>query len=297
MPPELDPYILSTMTDAERASIQEESTPEELAAIAAIANGAKDDQDDDDIPDDAVAAVAAAPTPAATAAATAAAIVAEPAPAESDTFQPVYKAVLPDDFADRQAGIKEQAEALAAKFKSGDLDFDQYRVEVDTLAKAERALDEVRIKASLSQEMTAQTAEQQWNHTIQRFISATAKDGGIDYSKDPEKQSDLDLFVRTLANDAKNADKPAEWFLSEGHKRVKVLHGIGLVTAAPDNKNSRKTPIGAAPKTLAQVPGGDGPGDVDGNEFTDVDNLKGDAQEAAIAKMTTAQRERYMMGV
>jgi len=77
------------------------------------------------------------------------------------------------------------------------------------------------------------------------------------------------------------------------------MYGIGLVAApvVADVKASRKSPIDAAPKTLAQVPGGNGPGDVDGNEFSDVDRLTGDAQEAAIAKMTPAQRERYMSGV
>lgn len=301
MPPEFDEHILSTMTDEERATILEQQTPEEIAAIAAIANGDEDGPDDDDEDEDngdtgaaypaAPAAAAAAPAPAA-----------DPAPATasaSDAFQPSYQAKLPDDFAAQESAIKEQNDALAARFKSGDIDFDQYRVEAEALSKSERALDEIRLKATLSQEMTAQTAEQQWNHTVQRFIATTAKDGGIDYSKDPDKQSDLDVFVRTLANDVKNADKPAEWFLAEGHKRVKALHGIGLVTApaATDAKNTRKTPLDAAPKTLAQVPGSDGPGDVDGNEFTDVDRLTGDAQEEAIRKMTPAQRERYMSGV
>lgn len=301
MPPEFDEHILSTMTDEERATILEQQTPEEIAAIAAIANGDEDGPDDDDEDEDngdtgaadpaAPAAAAAAPAPAA-----------DPAPATpsaSDAFQPSYQAKLPDDFAAQESAIKEQNDALAARFKSGDIDFDQYRVEAEALSKSERALDEIRLKATLSQEMTAQTAEQQWNHTVQRFMATTAKDGGIDYSKDPDKQSDLDVFVRTLANDAKNADKPAEWFLAEGHKRVKALHGIGLVAAPPvtDAKNTRKTPLDAAPKTLAQVPGSDGPGDVDGNEFTDVDRLTGDAQEEAIRKMTPAQRERYMSGV
>lgn len=301
MPPEFDEHILSTMTDEERATILEQQTPEEIAAIAAIANGDEDGPDDDDEDEDngdtgaadpaAPAAAAAAPAPAA-----------DPAPATtsaSDAFQPSYQAKLPDDFAAQESAIKEQNDALAARFKSGDIDFDQYRVEAEALSKSERALDEIRLKATLSQEMTAQTAEQQWNHTVQRFIATTAKDGGIDYSKDPDKQSDLDVFVRTLANDVKNADKPAEWFLAEGHKRVKALHGIGLVTApaATDARNTRKTPLDAAPKTLAQVPGSDGPGDVDGNEFTDVDRLTGDAQEEAIRKMTPAQRERYMSGV
>lgn len=301
MPPEFDEHILSTMTDEERATILEQQTPEEIAAIAAIANGDEDGPDDDDEDEDNGDTGAADPAAPAVAAA-APAPAADPAPATasaSDAFQPSYQAKLPDDFAAQESAIKEQNDALAARFKSGDIDFDQYRVEAEALSKSERALDEIRLKATLSQEMTAQTAEQQWNHTVQRFIATTAKDGGIDYSKDPDKQSDLDAFVRTLANDAKNADKPAEWFLAEGHKRVKALHGLGLVAAPPvtDAKNTRKTPLDAAPKTLAQVPGSDGPGDVDGNEFTDVDRLTGDAQEEAIRKMTPAQRERYMSGV
>lgn len=300
MPPEFDEHILSTMTDEERATILEQQSPEEIAAIAAIANGDENGPDDDeDEGDDDAGAAEHAATPAAV---TAAVTETDSAPvtlSASDAFQPSYQAKLPDDFAAQESALKEQNEALAAKFKSGDIDFDQYRIEAQALSKSERALDEVRLKATLSQEMTAQTNEQQWNHTVQRFIATTAKEGGIDYSKDPDKQSDLDLFVRTLANDTKNADKSAEWFLAEGHKRVKALHGIGLVTASPatDAKASRKSPIDAAPKTLAQVPGSDGPGDVDGNEFTDVDRLSGDAQEEAIRKMTPAQRERYMSGV
>jgi hypothetical protein len=186
-----------------------------------------------------------------------------------------------------------------AKFKGGDIDFDQYQIEAAALAKSERALDEIRFKASLSQEMTAQTAEQQWAFTVQRFMSATAKaEGGIDHAKDAEKNADLDLFVKALARDEKNSDKPAEWFLNEAHKRVQAMHGITTKPGpTPPTPNSRKPPIDAAPKTLAQVPGGDGPGDVDGNEFADIDRLTGEAQEAAIAKMSPSQRERYMMGV
>lgn len=296
MPPEFDEHILSTMTEEERATILEQQSPEEIAAIAAIANGDEDGPDDDDAETEA----AADPAPVAATPATE-----QPAPeapvaqAANEAFQPSYQAKLPDDFAARETALKDQEAALVARFKSGELDFDKYRVEAEILSKSERELDAIRLKASLSQEMTAQTAEQQWHHTVQRFMATAAKEGGIDYSKDADKQADLDLFVRALANDAKNADKPAEWFLSEGHKRVKAMHGIGSVAApvVTDAKASRKSPIAAAPKTLAQVPGGDGPGDVDGNEFSDIDRMTGDAQEAAIAKMTPAQRERYMAGV
>jgi hypothetical protein len=303
MPPELDEHILSTLTPEEVAAIKEEPSAEEVAAIAAIANGAEDGPDDDDDEDDGTETAAATTEPAAAAAKdtppepdTAPAPEPEPETAE---FRPRYEAKLPDDFATQEAAIKEQADALVAKFKGGDIDFDQYQVEAAALAKSERALDEIRLKASLSQEMTAQTAEQQWAFTVRRFMSATAKaEGGIDYVKDAEKNADLDLFVKALARDEKNSDKPAEWFLSEAHRRVQAMHGIATKpTPAPTLEKpaaSRKPPIDAAPKTLAQVPGGDGPGDVDGNEFADVDRLTGDAQEEAIRRMTPSQRERYM---
>lgn len=302
MPPEFDEHILSTMSDEERATILEEQSPEEIRAIAAIANGDEDGPDDDaeDDADDAVdlpaAAAAAAATP------VVAPLVALAPPTPSEPFQASYQAKLPEDFAAQQLAIKDRTDDLAARFKSGDIDFDQYRVEAEALSKSERALDQIELKATLSQEMTAQTVEQQWTHTVQKFMAATAQDGGIDYSKDPEKQADLDLFVRTLANDARHADKSAEWFLNEGHKRVQALHGVAVIAAlaAPavaDAKAVRKSPLDAAPKTLAQVPGGDGPGDVDGNEFSDIDRLTGDAQEDAIRKMSPVQRERYMLGV
>lgn len=307
--PEFDEHILSTMTDEERATILEVQTPEELAAIAAIASGAEDGPDDDDDDDDdddldgddgaAAAAAAAAAVADAGAAPAPKADAGAPAEAPATTvFQPTYQAKLPDDFAAQETAIKDQTEALAAKFKGGDIDFDQYRVEAEALSRQERALDEVRLKATLSQEMTSQSVEQQWGRTVQTFIAATAKSNGIDYRTDKDKGDQFDFYVRALANDPKHADKPGEWFLSEAHKVVMTLNGLGLVKApaAVDPKANRKTPLDAAPKTLAQVPGGDGPGDVDGNEFSDIDRLTGDAQEAAIAKMTPAQRDRYMAG-
>jgi len=338
MAQDFDPHILATMTEEERASILEEQSPEEKAAIVAIdtgsENGPDDDDDDEDEDDEGADPVIAEPAIAAPAIADPAldkaqapaeVVAVVPTAKEADplpelpekAFQPHYQATLPDDFDAQEAAIKSQADALAAEFKDGVIDFEQYRVQADALNKSERSLNEIRLKASLSQEMTAQTQEQEWAHTVQKFLAATAK-ADLDYSKDPGKHADLDMFVKSLANDAKNGDQPAEWFLTEAHKRVKALHGLlgsepkfteptasppeaVLLTAAKlvsdPNNPSRKPPLDAVPKTLAQVPGSDGPGDVDGNEFSDVDRLTGDAMEAAIAKMSPAQRDRYMAGV
>lgn len=294
MPQEFDEHILATMTDEERAAITEEPTPEEVAAIEAVDSGKDDDDDDNDAPAVEPESKTADPAP------QDAKEAADPAPAAAEAeeqkekeFRPRYQAQLPENFAEQESGLKEQAEALAARFKNGELDFDEYRAQAAELAKAEQVLNEARIKAAISQEMSAQTAEQEWQFTVNRFMRATAKAENIDYTKDTEKQADLDLFVKSLARDPKNNDKDPEWFLVEAHKRVKALHGIGQPAPAPATK-ARKSPLDAAPKTLAQVPGGDGPGDVDGNEFADIDRLTGDAYEAAIAKMSPATRERYL---
>ena len=170
-----------------------------------------------------------------------------------------------------------------------------------------------RAKAEISQEMNAQTAEQLWTHAVNQFMDSTARlseaAGGIDYRKDTEKWSDLDGFVRSLAARNEYAHQSMDWFLEEAHKRVLALHGMSAAAKTSASESSseakpalkamnrnpidRKPPLDIAPKTLAMVPGGEGPGDVDG-EFADVLALEGLAYEQAIARMSPTERERFL---
>ena len=153
--------------------------------------------------------------------------------------------------------------------------------------------------------MTKQSTEDAWRNTITTFFHTVKTSGGTDYMTDEARRNDLDLFVKALGNDEANADKPMAWFLAEGHKRVQALHGAPVAAPTPTPKpaadavaaaRAARTPnVDAAPKTLAQVPGADGPGDV-GGEFAHLDSLEGDQLEAAIARMTPAQREKYARG-
>ena len=47
---------------------------------------------------------------------------------------------------------------------------------------------------------------------------------------DAAKVRDLDLFVKALASDEANNEKPLVWFFDEAHRRVLALHGS---TATP----------------------------------------------------------------
>lgn len=317
----LDAEALATLTPEEREAIQStDMSPEEIAALQRIADGAGtgaagDGDDDDDDPADGAgqaappvegqgAAPSPTPAPAQVPAPTAQAEAAPAAAAAPEPRAPRYEAKLPEDYDAKVQNLSEREAELKRMFKSGEIEFDDFEAQRDELLREREQLTIVRTKAEISQEMTAQTAEQQWLNTVQTFVSSTAQlpadKGGIDYRIDTEKAADLDTFVKTLAARNEHADKSMDWFLKEAHRRVLALHSLGSQASAPAPAPSpppapvsRKPSLEAVPTTLAQVPGGDGPGDVTG-EFSDVLSLEGLEYEQAIARMTPSQRERFL---
>ena len=303
---------LATLTPEERQAVTDtEYSPEELAAMQGIIEEdgnpatSEDDGEGEDKGDTSPAdKVPAKEAPAKEASAKADEIpakvdpVAPVAEAKSDDapFVPVYKAELPENFDQQVKDITDQEAALKAQFKDGTLDFDEYEDKRGELVKQRFELESQRTAAKVSTEMQAQTQDQLWQRSVNSALIRYAKeDGGIDYRKDTAKAGDLDLFVKSLAAKAENADKSMDWFLDEANKRVKALHGLESAKPADppaDPAARRKPPLSAVPKSLAQVPGSDGPGDVE-SEFANLDRLDGEALEAAISKMSPAQRERY----
>jgi len=301
---------LELLTPEERAAIAdgaEEAAEQE--ALSRIAANAPDDDDEDDDGGDKdgdkdgdKTAAGDTPTPAIPAEAAPAPAAAD-LPADTPTpkpqAQPSYTAELPADIEAKQQAISTELGELRDKFKAGDIDVDDYEARRDTLLDQRGELSKAITKAEISQEMQQQSAQAAWQAAIDRTFDAAIKpeQGGIDYRKDQAKAADLDLFVRRLAEDPANADKDMEWFLTEGHRRVKALHGVAVASPAvqPAPTQTRKAPIDAAPKTLAQVPGADGPGDV-GGEFADIDALDGYALEDAVARLSPMQRAKYEQG-
>jgi hypothetical protein len=324
-------HLLSTLTDEERAAI--EAPEDDQEALARIAAGADDEADDDrpgDEDDDssatpeakapaaapaeapAAAPPAPAPAPAAQAPAAAPAAsepaqapAAEPAPTPAPAPQPAaYRAELPADHAQKMAATKAELTALRDKFKAGDLELDAYEAERERVTEQLDAMRRAEVKAEIAREMTHQTAEAQWANAIQRQFQAAkqADGGGIDYAADEAKRNDLDTFVRALGAKAENADKSMDWFMSEAHKRVLALHDIKPAGKAPATAPSpapampnRKPPVASVTPSLTNVPGADGAGDV-GDEFGNLDALEGLEYEAAIARLSPSQREKYLAG-
>lgn len=298
----LDADALATLTPEEREAIEgsehSEADLEALKKVAGDADDASDDDADDDGDDD--GDESAAPVegkPETTEPKTEP--EEEPDSAKADNA-PRYDAKLPSDYDDQIKSLKQRDAELRQQFKDGEIDIDERDAGLAELTEQREALLVLRAKAEISQEVNQQSAAQQWQNTVNKALNDFAKpeQGGIDYRKDEAKQADLDGFVKMLANKPENADKTMEWFLQEGHRRVLALHGVAPQPrreTVADAMAKRKPPVDAAPKTLAQVPGSDGPGDVDG-EFADIEALEGMEYEDAIARMSPAQREKFLRG-
>ena len=211
---------LATLTPEERAVILDDDGAAEQNAkvLAAIANGGDDDEEDDDPVVDDAAPIEGKADP-----------VAEDKPAvveaeeKQERFRPQYQAEVPADFAARIDEIKAKTDEIAAKFKAGDMEFDEFQNQTRAIDAERTELVKAQTKAEIAAEMTQQTAQQEWAFLVKSFVKATAKSGGTDYVKDEAKRNDLDGFIKVLATNPANNDKDPEWFLEEAHKQLKAF--------------------------------------------------------------------------
>lgn len=327
---DVDPYYTAMLDPSELEALSDDGySEEEKAALAKLANatdeelrnpGGGDDDDDQDGDDDSTASV----VPPIEIGSKQDASNTETGPANTTIDQqdddgdgpidePIFARVeLPADYDEQVKSLSEQKKALREQLKLGDIDIDEYESKIDLIDEKKAELSQIKLKHDLSQEAEQNFYQNQWQKTVNGFMRTEAKQGVIDYNKDDEKRKDLDTFVRILGADERNSNRSMDWFLKEAHKRVLALHGIQGNVQTPGKasqfqkqdaiskaKEARKSPVAAAPANLSQVPGSDGPGDVDG-EFADLDALEGTELEDALnelARKNPSAFNRYKAGL
>lgn len=307
----------------EIAALQRVAGEGGTAAATADADdgGTADDDDDGEGGDDAAGAAedtAAAAAPAADAAAAPAAPGAPTPPAadasagaaaDDDEGAPraVYTFQKPADFDERVSALKAAEQALFERHRQGEISSEELQAELGRHNDERETLSRIQTKAELSAELQAQADQEAVNRAVAKVFAAAAS-VGIDYKADEAKRGDLDAFVKTLARNPANNDKSLQWFFNEAHLRVMALHGIAAAAPTPPAASGkpaapaadpkakaaadRRVDLDALPKTLSQVPGGQGAGDI-GGEFDDIMALDGDAYEQAIEQMARRQPERF----
>lgn len=300
----LTPEELAAITDGD-ISDDEKAAMAKLAAMAP----AEDDDDTPSTPSGGEDPGTTDPAPAAETT-TEPPATATPAPAPAAEVvetpkapAPVYQVVLPDDFEQRQQDVNGKLAELRQKFRTGEIEVDQYEVERDTLSAQLNELTSLQTKAEIAREMQQQARHQEINTSL-TAVMAQAKADGIDYN-DPKQAAMFDRYANFLAGDPDFAGKSVAQIHAEAHKNV--LQRLGKAAATPPAQapaappaaapTPRKTPLDTAPKTLAQVPGADDANtDLNGGEFTQLDSLDGLELEDALARLPKAQREQYLRG-
>lgn len=211
----------------------------------------------------------------------------EPEPTEPPEFRPEWKPAPVEGFEAKMAELDAQKKALRDQYRDGDLDLDAYEDQRDKVESQILEMREAKLKTDIAEEQSQQALSQRWNWEIERFLES--KDNALFRADAPNsRNADLDMAVRMLGNDPKHSDKPMRWFLEEAARWVNARYGDAPKPAAPTGK--RGAPI---PPSIASLPAAD-LNDVDGDEFANIDKLSGMEIERAIAKMSEADRERYL---
>jgi hypothetical protein len=186
----------------------------------------------------------------------------------------VYRAPPVEDYEGRVAALDSQSDALADRWKSGEITFDEFRAEERQIEADRRALDSAQLKAEISTEYHEQAAGASWKRECDRFLAHAAKADGVDYRSNRVLWTALDAGVKELAGDPANIDKPSRWFLEQAHRNITAtIRRLGGDDPAYD----------AAPAA-------------GGASFSAVDGLDGLEQEAALARMTPEEADRYLSG-
>lgn len=259
----------------EAALAEQERKAEEGAAQegAKTSEGAAADADDD--ADDADDTTSAAPAPA---------VVQAPDTAESDA---------------KIAELKAEKKAAFKRLMDGEIDADEYQsIEDGVNSKIDGIREQVVIAkavAATSQHNAEQAAINEWR-SAESAAFDSFKAEGLDYKARPALLAAYNTHLKSLGADPKNERRDASWFLAEAHRMTKA--DLGIVTAPKATQRQQKNdPAGLdlanLPPTLRATPAA-ATGAIEANEFAYLDRLSPLEQEREVAKMTDAQRDRWL---
>lgn len=299
------------LTPEEIASLQEDdgdtsATQEELEAQAAAAGGAPaaaaatkteegDDDDDDQAPASATTAASADGSAAAPAAAAAepAEAAAEPAPAPQPA--PLLVAEAPADAEAKLKEISDQRAALRKQYDAGELTFDQYDGQKDTLAKQERDIERAIDRAQIATDLTDQQRRNEWVRQCDAFHEAHPEyEGGKG-----DRFTQLNGILKAIAVVPENAGKTGPELLNMAHTMALVMRGENVPAAAsatPKPAARAPVPKPALPPDLGKMPSAGG-NDAGEGKWSSLDRMQTTdpvAYEKALSQLSERDREAYL---
>ena len=283
----MTPEELASLTEEERAGYEDDELDDDEGQDAAddagddaAADDGSDDADEDqpgrdDGADDKPAAAQQEEEP------------------ELDRPAPVnlINAQAPADVDAKLAALDASENDAAEKFDDGEMTAAEYRAELRRLSKERSDLEWQVRKAELADETRTAQIDQSWNSDCADFLA-----------KHPEvmtnetRQSSFDAVVRKVTAESMNAGKiPGMADLNKAYKQW--ANDIGIAPVKADPKPGKASPgKREIPPTLGMVPAA-GMTDTDSGEYAQLDRLMNSdplAYEAALAKMSPAEADRYL---
>lgn len=203
---------------------------------------------------------------------------------------PLFKAELPADIEAKRTALDTQEDDLVKKFDEGDITFAEYNKELRSLNRERADLDRAELKAELAKEAQQSQVEQTWQTTANTFVSEHPL-----ISKNETTWSSFDAIVRRVTADTmQKGEQPSRRDLEKAYKQW--TEDLGISDAGTQKLQPKQKKQNVVPPNLGKVPAATA-NDTDDGKFAHLDRLAESdplAFEAALAKMSDAQRDEYM---
>jgi hypothetical protein len=225
--------------------------------------------------------------------------------AATEDFTPRLVPPVADVTDEELSALLDKRKAIREQYRQGDLSAEEKDAQEDELTEQITRLRTAQSLALFVEENNQRQAEIDHMKAIAEVKADVREKDGVDYDNNPMLLRNWDLKVRALAADPANAGKPSKWYLSEAHKQVKTelesaAAALGFVKpsnrpsaeSVRDAVNSRR-PAPTTAKSLSTLPAAAADTGREGAEFGHLDALNGDDLEAAVARMSPEQQERW----
>lgn len=203
---------------------------------------------------------------------------------------PLFKAELPADIEAKRTALDTQEDDLVKKFDEGDITFAEYNKELRSLNRERADLDRAELKAELAKEAQQSQVEQTWQTTANTFVAEHPL-----ISKNETTWSSFDAIVRRVtAETMQKGEQPGRRDLEKAYKQW--TEDLGISDAGTQKPQPKQKKQNIVPPNLGKVPAATA-NDTDDGKFAHLDRLAESdplAFEAALAKMSDAQRDEYM---
>ena len=203
---------------------------------------------------------------------------------------PLFKAELPADIEAKRTALDTQEDDLVKKFDEGDITFAEYNKELRSLNRERADLDRAELKAELAKEAQQSQVEQTWQTTANTFVAEHPL-----ISKNETTWSSFDAIVRRVtAETMQKGEQPGRRDLEKAYKQW--TEDLGIADAGTQKPQPKQKKQNVVPPNLGKVPAATA-NDTDDGKFAHLDRLAESdplAFEAALAKMSDAQRDEYM---